>query len=94
MVLSIISYGAAVWGSCVSAVQNRALRFFFGVGRYAPNAAVSGDTSWDDVRVKQFIAVINQWYRLKRMERSRWNNKIYVVIRNGIRRKEKLGVSG
>ena len=81
MVWSIINYGAAVWGcktfSCVAAIQSRALRFFLGVGRYAPNAAVNGDTGWDDVRVKQLSAVINQWYRLKSMERSRWNNKIY-----------------
>ena len=40
-VMSIISYGASIWGckqfSCVNAVQNRALRFFLGVGRYTPN---------------------------------------------------------
>ena len=44
-VQSIIDYSAAVWGtksiSSISAVQNRAYRFFLGLGRYAPNAAVN-----------------------------------------------------
>ena len=30
-------------------MQNRALRFFLGVGRYTPNAAVNGDTGWDSI---------------------------------------------
>ena len=46
-VSSVISYGAAIWGtrdySCVSAVQHRACRFFWGVGKFTPNAAVVGD---------------------------------------------------
>ena len=37
-VLSVINYGASIWGcrqfSFVKAEQNRALRFFLGVGRY------------------------------------------------------------
>ena len=55
----------------VQPVQVLVLSFF--------TMAVNGDTGWDDVRVKQFDAVINQWYRLKSIERSRsrWNNKIY-----------------
>ena len=34
----MISYGAAIWGSksfsCINAVQNRAMIFFLGVGKY------------------------------------------------------------
>ena len=44
MVWSVIDYGAAIWGTreyaCINAVQNRAERFFLGVGKYTPNAAV------------------------------------------------------
>ena len=47
MVWRVIAYGAAVWGdkaySCINAVQNRAMGFFLGVGKYTSNAAVSGD---------------------------------------------------
>ena len=49
-VQSIIDYSAAIWGtksmSCINAVQNRACRYFLGLGRYAPNAAINGDMGW------------------------------------------------
>ena len=47
LVWPVISYGAYIWGtksfSCIAAVQNRAMRFFLGTGKYTPNAAVCGD---------------------------------------------------
>ena len=49
-VQSVIEYSAAIWGtkpfSSISAVQNRACRYFLGLGRYAPNAAINGDMGW------------------------------------------------
>ena len=50
LVQSITNYGAAVWGStgysCIAAVQNRACRYFMGLGKYAPNPAIQGDMGW------------------------------------------------
>ena len=47
LVWSVISYGAAIWGtrvcSCINAVQHRAIRFFMGLGKYSPNDAINGD---------------------------------------------------
>ena len=41
LVQATINYGASIWGtmvySCIDAVQNRALRYFLGLGKYAPN---------------------------------------------------------
>ena len=58
IVMGTISYGAAIWGdrtfACISAVQHRAARFFMGVGRYTPNAAVMGDMGWESVEVRQW----------------------------------------
>lgn len=80
-VLSRISYGAAVWGcrnfSSIPAVQNRTLRFFLGVGRYTPNAAVNGDTGWDSVYQRQWSNILNHWCRLRLMDQSRLNSRIY-----------------
>ena len=50
LVQATINYGAGIWGtmvySCIEAVQNRALRYFLGLGKYAPNLAINGDMGW------------------------------------------------
>ena len=57
----IISYGAAVWGfksySCINAVQNRAMRFFIGTGKYTPKAAVFGEMAWRPAEIKQWKCI-------------------------------------
>ncbi len=44
LVQPIIDDGAAVWGtykcSCVSAIQHHTCKFFMGIGKYTPKAAV------------------------------------------------------
>ena len=46
-VMSIIRYGASIWGHkeypCINAVHNRMCRYFLGVSKFTPNAAVNGD---------------------------------------------------
>ena len=46
-VSSVISYGAAIWGtseySCINEVKHRASRFFLAAGKSTSNAAVEGD---------------------------------------------------
>ena len=50
LVWPVISYGAAIWGnksfSCINSIQNRAMRFYLGTGKYTPTAAVGGDMGW------------------------------------------------
>ena len=81
VVWSTISYGSAVWGdrefSVINAVQNRAERFFMGVGRYTPNAAVNGDMGWERPAVRQWASVVNNWYRIQKMDEQRLNKIIY-----------------
>ena len=52
-----IDYSAPLWGtqsiSCINALQNRACRYFLGLGRYAPKAAVNGDMGWVGSEYKQ-----------------------------------------
>ena len=43
--------------SSISAVQNRACRFFLGLGRYAPNAAVNGDMGWPATEHRQWMCI-------------------------------------
>ena len=82
IVMGTISYGAAIWGdrtfACISAVQHRAARFFMGVGRYTPNAAVMGDMGWESVEVRQWDSIINHWHRLRSMDTNRLNFKVFI----------------
>ena len=61
LVQSIIDYGVAIWGckefSSINTVQNRACRYFLGVGKYTPTAAVQGDMGWYVPLHKQFLGV-------------------------------------
>ena len=63
LVWPVIGYGAAIWGhktfSAITAVQNRAMRFFLGVGKYTPNLGVSGDMGWVPANLRQWKVVFN-----------------------------------
>ena len=82
LVWPVISYGAAIWGSksfsCINAVQNRAMRFFLGVGKYTPTAAVSGDMGWDPACIKQWNCIGNYWGRMSRMTVNRINKQGFI----------------
>ena len=73
-VQSIIDYSAAVWGtksvSSISGVQNRTCRFFLGLGRYAPNAAVNGDMFWPAPELRQLMCITRKWCRLVNLDES------------------------
>ena len=60
-----------MWGTkpytCISAVQNRACRYYLGLGRYAPNTAVNGDMGWDIPEHHQWLSVTRKWCRIIRM---------------------------
>ncbi|KAK6181789.1 hypothetical protein SNE40_009574 [Patella caerulea] len=81
LIYPIISYGAAIWGdrefSCVTAVQNRACRYFLGVGRYTPNAAVNGDMGWVPIHVRQWDSVIRHYGRLCNLTDSRLTKIVF-----------------
>lgn len=87
---STISYGAAVWGdrtfSCINSIQNKAIRFYMGVGRYTPNVAVNGDSAWKPPCVRQWRTVINHWNRLRYMNTDRLNKRIHNWAEHSFRR--------
>ncbi|CAC5407696.1 unnamed protein product [Mytilus coruscus] len=90
IVWSTISYGAAVWGdrtfSCINLIQNKAIRFYMGIGRYKPNVAVNGDSAWKPPCVRQWRTVINHWNRLRYMNTDRLNKRIHNWAENSFRR--------
>lgn len=85
-VWSVISYGAAIWGvkeySVINTVQHKACRFFLGVGKYTPNAAVNGDMGWAPPTTKQWKSVLCHWFRLNHMDNNRINKQIFLWSHN------------
>ena len=71
MVFLVISYGVAICATqsynCINEIQNRVARYFLNVGRYTPNAALTGgyrlDTNRDEMLENYFnILVSNSKY--------------------------------
>ena len=94
LVQPIIDYGSAIWGthrfSCIESVQHRAERFFMGVGRYCPNAALQGDMGWTHPEHRVWINVCRMWIRLSNADQSRVTHSIFVwakelALRHGIK---------
>ena len=85
LVDSVIQYGSAVWGyrsfSTINTVQNRACRYFLGVGRYAPNVAVQGDMGWRVSEHRQWLAIARTWYRFHNMDTNRLNYRAFAWAR-------------
>ncbi len=83
IVQATIDYGSSVWGtndySCIDAVQNRACRYFLGLGKYAPNNAVSGDMGWSTSHHKQWICVTRKWLRLLVMDDTLLTKQIFTA---------------
>ena len=64
---------ACIWGfehySTLEATQNNALRFFLGVGRNHPIAALQGDMGWIPAGFRHNLQFIKWWLRTRSQER-------------------------
>ena len=81
LVCPIVEYGASIWGTrkytCINAIQNRACRFFLGVGKYTPNVAVTAEMGLIPIFNKQWKSVIRLWCRFNNMSSNRLNRKVF-----------------
>ena len=80
-VVPILDYGAGVWGyNChkrAEIIQNRAIRFYLGVHRFASNLAVNGDIGWVTCDVRHKIEMLRLWNRLLSSNDDRLVKKIF-----------------
>ena len=80
----VINYGASVWGyksySCINAVQNRAMRFFLGIGKYTPVAALEGKTGWEPSHIKQWTCIGWHFVRISCTPVSSINKRIALWV--------------
>lgn len=79
MLWSTISNDKAIWETLefvsINAVQNRASRFFLGIGKYSQNIAVNGEMGWIGPYSKERRTVVNHWIRLNSIDDNRLINE-------------------
>ena len=77
-VLPILEYGSGVWGyinaNDANLIQNRAMRYFLGVHKFAPNLALSGETGWLNPKLSRWLCLVRFWNRLILMDEGRLTN--------------------
>ena len=59
-------------------IQNRAIRSYFVVHRYASKVVLSGDTGWISDIVRRKLEIIRLWFRLGMMDNNRITKKIFL----------------
>ena len=80
-VTTVNDYAAEIWGykhfSHCNNVQNRAMRYYLGVHRFAPIASLQGDFGWLRPRLRRYKIMLNYWNRLIKMNDSRLTKYMY-----------------
>ena len=80
-VCPILDYMSGVWGyKCFQLnerVQNRAIRFFLGLHKYAPIPAFNGDMGWDSCKIRWKANMVNLWNRLLDLPPNRVASQIF-----------------
>ena len=81
-VIPILDYHSSVWGykdySVIDAVQNRSIRYFLGVHRFAPKLAINGDIGWLPAKERRWYTILRYWNRLINMDNSRLCKKVFL----------------
>jgi len=80
-VVPILDYCSGVWGyrkyqSCDN-VQNRAIRYFLGVHRFAPLLAINGDVGWLPSIYRRWLNIIRFWNRLNTLDNQRLTKLVF-----------------
>jgi hypothetical protein len=74
-VCPILDYGSEVWGyknfPHIDNIQNKAIRIFLGVHRFAPLAAISGDMGWTHSQTRRHVCMLRLWNRIVNMNQNR-----------------------
>ena len=86
----IMDYASGVWGhkyySKCDTVQNKAIRIFLGVHKYASNVAIQGDVAWIPPHIRRKLNMIRLWHRLVSMDVERITHKVFIWDTNSCKR--------
>ena len=77
-----MEYCCGVWGYIkgpeLDLIQNRAMRYYLGVHKFAPNVGVEGEMGWLSPKVCRNLGLVRFWNRLMDMD----NNRLTKIIFN------------
>jgi len=77
----ILNYGGSIWGfknyNKIDTVYRRAMRYFLGVHRFAPNHVLEGDMAWSSAQTNRHVEMIRLWNRLVCMSSNRLTRKLF-----------------
>ena len=80
-VVPIMEYCASVWGmksfQCLDNVQNRALRYFLGVHRFAPIPGLYGDSGWIPTQYRRWRCILRFWNKLQLMDDNTLTKRVF-----------------
>ena len=80
-IIPILGYTAHIWAfkpsSFATKIQNGALRFFFGLGKAAPIAALLGDSGWYPIEMQLQFILLKYWYHLCSLGADRIPRKVF-----------------
>ena len=80
-VVPILDYCSSIWGyqklDQVDTIQNRAIRFYLGVHKYAPNLAINGDIGWISSGIRRKVEMLRYWNRLIKMNGNTLTKRVF-----------------
>ena len=81
LIVPILTYGAGIWGhsikGVINTVQNKACKYFLGVGKFASNDAVRRDMGWMSCHDRQKLEIVGLWCRFNNMSMDRITRNIF-----------------
>ena len=81
MCIACYENGAGVWGylqyNKADTIQNRSMRTFLGVHRFAPVLGMEGDMAWMKLQFKRWLEILRLWNRLVLMNDERLTKSVF-----------------
>jgi len=82
----ILEYSSGVWGfhraTDVDKIQNRAIRYFLGLHKFAPNIALNSEMGWTTPYLNRYICMLRLWNRTLTKLDTELCKKLFLVDYN------------
>ena len=84
MILPILTHGSEIWGyqmyTCIETIHYNYCKYFLGVKRNTPNAAVLGELGRTPIFIYTFIRCVKWWFKLLSMSNDRIAKHSYILL--------------